>query len=80
MPFMIQMVRDMSMRVEHVQKKHEEREKKEEEKQERDAKKPLNIGLISGGMQGSLSLQGGNMLTYGQQGGSSNQGNYGAMG
>lgn len=65
MPFMIQMVKDMSARVEHVQKKHEEREKKEEEKQERDAKKPLNIGLIGNSMGGGLSLGQGNMLTYG---------------
>jgi len=65
MPFMIQMVKDMSQRVEHVQKKHEEREKKEEEKQERDAKKPLNIGLLGNNMGGGLTLGGGNMLTYG---------------
>jgi clathrin heavy chain len=62
MPFMIQMVKDMSARVEHVQKKHEEREKKEEEKQERDAQKPLNIGLLGQGMPGGGMMS--NMLTY----------------
>ena len=49
MPFMIQLMRDLSTRVEQVQKKHEEREKKEEEKQERDARRPLDLGGIIGG-------------------------------
>lgn len=46
MPFMIQFIHDFSNRVETVQKKHEEREKKEEEQQERDAKRPLDIGIM----------------------------------
>ena len=46
MPFMIQFVYDFSNRVETVQKKHEEREKKEEEQQEREAKRPLDIGIM----------------------------------
>ena len=43
MPFMIQLTRDLSTRLDLVQKKHEEREKKEEEKMERDAKKPIDL-------------------------------------
>jgi clathrin heavy chain len=56
MPFMIQLVKDLSNKVETVQKKHEEREKKEEEKQERDAKKPLDIGLLGPGLNGPLAF------------------------
>ena len=48
MPFMIQLVKDLNLRVEHVQKKHDEREKKEEQKQQREAERPLhNMGLGS---------------------------------
>ena len=49
MPFMIQLVKDLSKKVETVQKKHEEREKKEEEKEKIDAKKTLDIGYLGGG-------------------------------
>lgn len=52
-PFFIQMVRDLTHKVEKVQRKHEEREKKEEEKAEKDAFRPLdsmvNPGMMMGG-------------------------------
>lgn len=49
MPFMIQVVKDLNLRVESVQKKAEEREKKEEQKLQRDMERPLNLGGIIGG-------------------------------
>lgn len=52
-PFFIQMVRDLTHKVEKVQKKHEEREKKEEEKAEKEAYRPLDsmtgMGMMMGG-------------------------------
>jgi clathrin heavy chain len=56
MPFMIQLVKDLNVRVEHVQKKHEEREKKEEQKQQRDMERPLGMGGIMGGGMGMAPL------------------------
>lgn len=52
MPFMIQLVKDLNVRVESVQKKHEEREKKEEQKQQRDMERPLGMGGMIGVMGG----------------------------
>lgn len=75
MPFMIQVTRELSTRVETVQKKHEERERKEEEKQERDAKKPLDIGLIGQSMNNPMGLGNTPMLTNFQ-----GQGQMGIMG
>lgn len=63
MPFMIQLTRELSSRVEHVQKKHEERERKEEEKQERDAKKPLDIGFMGQTLNSNMGLGNTPMLT-----------------
>lgn len=51
-PFFIQMVRDLTHKVEKVEKKHEEREKKDEEKAEQDAFRPLDsvggMGMMMG--------------------------------
>lgn len=41
-PFFIQMVRDLTHKVEKVQRKTDEREKKEEEKAEKEAHRPLD--------------------------------------
>ena len=54
MPFFIQLVRDMTFKVEVVQKKNEEREKKEVEKAEKESTQQLNPmideSMMGGGM------------------------------
>lgn len=52
-PFFIQMVRDLTHKVEKVQRKHEEREKKEEEKAEKEAFRPLDSMAGMSMMMGS---------------------------
>lgn len=50
-PFFIQMVRDLTHKVEKVQRKTDEREKKEEEKAEKEAHRPLDsMTMMMGGM------------------------------
>lgn len=78
MPFMIQIVKEFSSQMESVQKKHDEREKKETEKQERDAKRPLDIGIMGvspNTTMGSLGQPGVPMLMNNP----STQGNYNAF-
>ena len=52
MPFFIQVVKELTSKVEYVQKKHDDREKKEENIAKQKEKKHLDIGpdLIMGGM------------------------------
>lgn len=60
-PFFIQMVRDLTHKVEKVEKKHEEREKKDEQKAEQDAFRPLNT---MGGMDGLSMMMGAEISPY----------------
>jgi clathrin heavy chain len=72
-PFFIQMVRDLTHKVEKVEKKHEEREKKDEQKAEQDAFRPLNTmgGMDGLGMMMSTELSPYPMLTGADSGFSS---------
>lgn len=60
-PFFIQMVRDLTHKVEKVEKKHEEREKKDEQKAEQDAFRPLST---MGGMDGLGMMMGAELSPY----------------
>lgn len=50
MPFFIQMVSELTKKVEKVEKKNEEREKKEEKKKEEEITQSLDMGPGFGGM------------------------------
>ena len=44
MPFMIQVTRDLTSKLDHVQKKHQEMEKKEQKQAQQLENQPLDIG------------------------------------
>lgn len=68
MPYFIQVARELTHKVEHVQKKHEEREIKEEKQAKAQMNQPLDVvgDMMMGGMPGLQGLNPGiPMLTMG---------------
>ena len=59
MPFFIQVMRELTTRVDTVQKKHEDREKKEKKQEEQNINKPLDVGdmhMLMPGMTDQMML------------------------
>ena len=52
MPFFIQVMRELTTRVDTVQKKHEDREKKEKKQEEQNINRPLDVGDMNMMMPG----------------------------